>query len=97
MGAGLLVLSKYPITDTLFMSYAPNGLPVKIHQADFYGGKGVGLCRIDADGHFLDVYTTHVRYVRVEQVISPQKTAVALWSRPGLEPNYLVLMNSVCS
>eukprot|EP00117_Sycon_ciliatum_P047175 scpid73343/ scgid33718/ Sphingomyelin phosphodiesterase 2; Lyso-platelet-activating factor-phospholipase C; Neutral sphingomyelinase len=60
IGSGLLVLSRYAIYDTLFASYAPNGHPQKLNQGDFYGGKGVGLCRIDADGRLLDVYTTHL-------------------------------------
>jgi len=32
-------------------------------HGDWFGGKGIGLCRINVKGFIVDVYTTHVNYV----------------------------------
>lgn len=61
MGAGLLVLSKYPIVDTVFHAWLVNGYAHRIHHADWFGGKGVGFCRIKLEENiFLHLYNTHV-------------------------------------
>ncbi len=37
---GLLILSRFPISDARFEQYHLRGLPEKIHHADYYGRKG---------------------------------------------------------
>ncbi|XP_032573621.1 putative neutral sphingomyelinase [Drosophila sechellia] len=60
MGAGLLVLSKYPILGTLFHAWSVNGYFHRIQHADWFGGKGVGLCRILVDGQMVHLYNAHL-------------------------------------
>ncbi|KAH8349855.1 hypothetical protein KR084_008133 [Drosophila pseudotakahashii] len=60
MGAGLLVLSKYPILGTLFHAWSVNGYFHRIQHADWFGGKGVGLCRILVGGQMVHLYNAHL-------------------------------------
>jgi sphingomyelin phosphodiesterase 2 len=36
-----------------------------VMHGDWFGGKGVGLCRIDVQGFVVDVYTTHVIFLYI--------------------------------
>ncbi|XP_014096081.1 putative neutral sphingomyelinase isoform X1 [Bactrocera oleae] len=60
MGSGLLVLSKYPILSSFFHPWSVNGYFHRIQHADWFGGKGVGLCRILVDKHVIHLYNTHL-------------------------------------
>jgi len=60
IGAGLLVLSRYPILGTLFHAWSLNGYFHRIQHADWFGGKGVGLCRILVGEHILHLYNAHL-------------------------------------
>lgn len=60
IGAGLLVLSKYPIIATLFHSWSVNGYFHRIQHADWFGGKGVGLAKILVNGKIVHLYNAHV-------------------------------------
>ncbi|XP_013113184.1 putative neutral sphingomyelinase [Stomoxys calcitrans] len=60
IGAGLLVLSKYPIVTTLFHSWTVNGYCHRIQHADWFGGKGVGLCRIRVADRYVHLYNAHL-------------------------------------
>jgi len=60
IGAGLLVLSKYPILGTLFHAWSVNGYFHRIQHADWFGGKGVGLCRILVGGQMVHLYNAHL-------------------------------------
>lgn len=60
-GSGLCVLSKYPIVTTLFHAWSVNGYVHRIQHGDWFGGKGVGLCQILANGHPVNIYIAHVR------------------------------------
>ncbi|KAH8418268.1 hypothetical protein KR222_007642 [Zaprionus bogoriensis] len=60
MGAGLLVLSKYPILGTLFHAWSVNGYFHRIQHADWFGGKGVGLCRILLGDQIVHLYNAHL-------------------------------------
>ncbi|XP_034656692.1 putative neutral sphingomyelinase [Drosophila subobscura] len=60
MGAGLLVLSKYPILGTLFHAWSVNGYFHRIQHADWFGGKGVGLCRILIGDQMVHLYNAHL-------------------------------------
>lgn len=58
-GTGILILSKYPIIETLYRRFAVNGDPYMIHHADFYGAKGCGLARIKTCCGIIDLFVTH--------------------------------------
>ncbi|CAB3369187.1 Hypothetical predicted protein [Cloeon dipterum] len=61
IGSGLCVFSRHPIQDSLFHQWAVNGYVHKIQHGDWFGGKGVGLCRILVNGeHYVNVYTAHL-------------------------------------
>lgn len=60
MGAGLLVLSKYPILGTLFHAWSVNGYFHRVQHADWFGGKGVGLCRILFGDQIVHLYNAHL-------------------------------------
>jgi hypothetical protein len=60
MGSGVCILSRYEITEVLFHQWQLNGYIHKIFHADWFGGKGVGLCQVLVNGFRLNVYTTHV-------------------------------------
>uniref|UniRef100_T1PIX0 sphingomyelin phosphodiesterase n=1 Tax=Musca domestica TaxID=7370 RepID=T1PIX0_MUSDO len=60
IGAGLLVLSKFPIVSTLFHSWTVNGYCHRIQHADWFGGKGVGMCRIRVGDRYVHLYNAHL-------------------------------------
>ncbi|XP_032599156.1 putative neutral sphingomyelinase [Drosophila grimshawi] len=60
IGAGLLVLSKYPILGTLFHAWSVNGYFHRIQHADWFGGKGVGLSRILVGDQIVHLYNAHL-------------------------------------
>lgn len=59
-GSGLCILSKHPIVDVYFHQWPINGYAHKIHQGDWFGGKGIGLCKIQINGIIVNLYTAHV-------------------------------------
>lgn len=59
-GSGLCLFSKYPITSTFFHSWAVNGYAHRIHHGDWFGGKGVGLCRVLINNQPVNVYIAHL-------------------------------------
>lgn len=61
-GSGLCILSKYPIISAFFHSWSVNGYVHRIQHGDWFGGKGVGLCKIKINDHLINVYTAHVSY-----------------------------------
>lgn len=61
IGAGICVLSKGPIVDVLFLRWPLNGYAHKIQHGDWFGGKGVGLCKIICNsGLKINVYVAHL-------------------------------------
>ncbi|OZJ06926.1 hypothetical protein BZG36_00057 [Bifiguratus adelaidae] len=60
LGAGLGILSKYPIVSTHYHRYSQGGLPLKILHGDFYVGKGVACATIRHPAVLIDVYNTHL-------------------------------------
>jgi endonuclease/exonuclease/phosphatase family metal-dependent hydrolase len=63
-GSGLLVLSRLPIEARRFDRFALQGLPERVDQADYYGGKGFVQLRIQTDHGpitFIDTHL-HARY-----------------------------------
>lgn len=59
-GAGLLTLSRWPITTRGFWRYAAAGFASAVSCGDFYAAKGVGWTRIGAPWGELDVFNTHL-------------------------------------
>ena len=62
-GSGLCILSKYPIVMAMFHSWAVNGYVHRIQHGDYFGGKGVGLCKIRINQEIINVYIAHVSLV----------------------------------
>ncbi|XP_046978892.1 putative neutral sphingomyelinase [Vanessa cardui] len=60
VGSGLCVFSKWIIQDVFFHQWPLNGYIHKIHHGDWFGGKGVGLCRIQCNNRLINVYCTHL-------------------------------------
>ncbi|XP_068627781.1 putative neutral sphingomyelinase [Battus philenor] len=60
LGSGLCVFSKWLIQDVFFHQWPLNGYIHKIHHGDWFGGKGVGLCRIRYEDKLINVYCTHL-------------------------------------
>nr|CAH7749118.1 unnamed protein product [Callosobruchus chinensis] len=63
MGSGICIFSKYPIQETFFHQWPLNGYIHKIHHADWFGGKGVGLCKLTVDNYTVHVYSAHLHAV----------------------------------
>ncbi len=62
VGNGLLILSAFPIVEHCFWRYRTNNPWYKIHQGDWWAGKGIGLARLQLpDGCVLDFYNTHAQ------------------------------------
>jgi endonuclease/exonuclease/phosphatase family metal-dependent hydrolase len=81
VGNGLLTLSAYPIVETVFHRFQNNNSWYKLHQGDWWAGKGVGLARIRLpSGSRIDFYNLHaqaerddaanseVRYLQMEEL-----------------------------
>lgn len=63
VGSGLLTLSAYPIVEAFFHRYGDACPWWKVHQGDWWGGKGVSLARLELPGGagYLDFYDTHAQ------------------------------------
>lgn len=60
VGSGVCVFSKYLIQDVFFHQWPVNGYVHKLKHGDWFGGKGVGLCRIVIDNYQINIYSAHV-------------------------------------
>jgi endonuclease/exonuclease/phosphatase family metal-dependent hydrolase len=62
LGNGLLTLSAYPIVEARFHRFRHNNPWYKMHQGDWWVGKGVGLARIALpSGCRVDFYNLHAQ------------------------------------
>src|SRR5947209_20305335 len=60
-GAGLVILSRWPIEESNMFRYALNGRPTAFFRGDWYVGKGVACARIRMpDGTLVEVFNTHL-------------------------------------
>ncbi|XKL61456.1 hypothetical protein PGB90_008513 [Kerria lacca] len=77
-GSGVCIFSKWPIVEVLFHKWQVNGYIHKIFHGDWYGGKGVGLCRLDVNGYKVNIYTchTHAEYSKSAEYIAHQVVQV---------------------
>ncbi|XP_050433694.1 putative neutral sphingomyelinase isoform X2 [Adelges cooleyi] len=60
LGSGMCIMSRYPVIDIHYHPYLLNGYLHMIFHGDWFGGKGIGLCRINVNGLIVDVFTTHL-------------------------------------
>ncbi|XP_047121711.1 putative neutral sphingomyelinase [Schistocerca piceifrons] len=60
LGSGLCVLSRFPIEDVFFHQWPMNGYMHKLQHGDWFGGKGIGVCRIQLEDVYVNVYTAHL-------------------------------------
>ncbi|CAL7945150.1 unnamed protein product [Xylocopa violacea] len=60
VGSGVCILSRYPIKDVMFHKWPLNGYVHKIHHGDWFGGKGIGLCRLQIHNLDINIYTAHL-------------------------------------
>ncbi|XP_015185869.1 PREDICTED: putative neutral sphingomyelinase isoform X1 [Polistes dominula] len=60
LGSGICIFSKYCIEDVMFHRWPLNGYFHKIHHGDWFGGKGVGLCKIKVEDMSVNVYAAHL-------------------------------------
>ncbi|XP_076179205.1 putative neutral sphingomyelinase [Ptiloglossa arizonensis] len=60
LGSGVCILSRYFIQDVMFHKWSLNGYVHKIHHGDWFGGKGVGLCRLKIYDMNVHIYITHL-------------------------------------
>lgn len=61
VGNGMLTLSAWPIAGTAFHRFVHGSPFYKVHQGDWWAGKGVGLTRLALPGTMLHVYNTHAQ------------------------------------
>ena len=62
-GAGLAILSRWPIEESSMVRYPLNGYPTAFYHGDWYVGKGVACAKIrygEAEGDVIEVMNTHV-------------------------------------
>ncbi|KAH9383420.1 hypothetical protein HPB48_024771 [Haemaphysalis longicornis] len=60
IGSGVCILSKGPIVDSGMLKYNLNGYAHKIFHGDWFGGKVVGLCKVNYRGLNINLYVTHL-------------------------------------
>lgn len=60
VGSGLCVLSKWPILSAFYHQWSVNGYVHRIQHGDWFGGKGVGMCKINVNGKLIHFYTAHL-------------------------------------
>ncbi|CAM9175811.1 unnamed protein product [Ascophyllum nodosum] len=59
-GTGLLVLSRFPISESFFWRFSVNGQPYQMLHCDYLGGKGIGLARLYTPAGAVDLYISHL-------------------------------------
>jgi sphingomyelin phosphodiesterase 2 len=60
-GGGLVILSRWPITDSSMHRYPLNGRPQAFFRGDWFVGKGVACAKIELpDGVNVEVFNTHL-------------------------------------
>ncbi|KAL2441198.1 Inositol phosphosphingolipids phospholipase C [Exophiala dermatitidis] len=60
-GGGLVILSRWPITDSSMYRYPLNGRPTAFFRGDWFVGKGVACATISLpDGLRIEVFNTHL-------------------------------------
>ncbi|KAI2469714.1 DNase I-like protein [Annulohypoxylon bovei var. microspora] len=63
LGAGLVLLSRWPIEETSMTRYPLNGSPTAFSHSDWYAGKGIAYARVrygKEPDNVIDVFNTHM-------------------------------------
>ncbi|XP_078324185.1 putative neutral sphingomyelinase isoform X1 [Crassostrea virginica] len=60
IGSGVCVFSKLVIEDSFYHLFPLNGYFHKIQHGDWFGGKGLGMCRVSIQGISINIYCTHL-------------------------------------
>ncbi|XP_017891097.1 putative neutral sphingomyelinase [Ceratina calcarata] len=60
VGSGICILTRFPIKDVMFHKWPLNGYVHKLHHGDWFGGKGVALCRLQIQDMDVNVYVVHL-------------------------------------
>lgn len=67
VGSGLLVVSRYAITESRFHRFSKNGSLLHVQRGDWYAGKGVAHVRLQFDERrVVDVFTAHPAETRYQ-------------------------------
>ncbi|KAK7106885.1 putative neutral sphingomyelinase [Littorina saxatilis] len=79
IGSGVCVFSKLPILETFFHRFHLNGQAYKIQHGDWFGGKGVGMCKLEYQGFKINLYATHIHaeYDRANDEYLPHRVSQA--------------------
>lgn len=48
------------IEDVIFHKWPLNGYVHKVQHGDWFGGKGVGLCKLNVQNYTVNIYVAHV-------------------------------------
>ena len=70
IGSGVCLLSRWPIIDILSYKYNLNGYAHKFHHGDWFGGKVVGMAKVQHHDMVANLYVTHLHaeYDRLKDV-----------------------------
>ncbi|KAL7043735.1 hypothetical protein ACKWTF_001644 [Chironomus riparius] len=60
VGSGLCIFSRHQILSAFFHHWAVNGYVHKIQHGDWFGGKGVGMCKIKVQDQIINFYISHL-------------------------------------
>lgn len=60
IGSGVCVFSKLAIEDSFYHLFPLNGYFHKVQHGDWFGGKGLGMCRVSIQGISINIYCTHL-------------------------------------
>lgn len=74
LGSGVCIFSRWPIVEAMFHKWQVNGYVHKLTHGDWYGGKGIGFCRLNVNGFKINLYTchTHAEYNNKTEYIAHQ-------------------------
>lgn len=60
VGSGVCILSKWPIIDIIAFKYNLNGYAHKFYHGDWFGGKVVGMVKVQHKDLIANLYVTHL-------------------------------------
>ncbi|PNF39814.1 putative neutral sphingomyelinase [Cryptotermes secundus] len=64
-GSGVCIFSRYTIENVFFHQWPLNGYVHKLHHGDWFGGKGIGLCRVKCKGININIYSAHIIFIKI--------------------------------